>query len=408
MSICTSSAARADTQADSQPSLSNQAKALAYIRRGETAANERNWRQAAAEFQQAARLDPGNAIASSDLGVALARCGDLAAAAQAEGLAVALDPRFVSAYLELGFVLYKLEDWTGAEAAARKALELDPANAIATRNLERILHAKAPASESTPPVPATPARPPELESVTTSSVPSIWLRFSVISKASQSGIMSGTSHTILSQDSAAHHPPIASPRPTGQPTTPTTAPSTASAQPSAICLTTAMAHPTITAPTIMAIAQPTAADQITATEQPATTAPTMATAQPTATGGTTVTLQQTGSRYQVANHPGPSPSNSLPVNTGVITLACIEILLLVPLVAKRATSREHPASRQAVFPLPEQEARNSHKSAQEANAADDACDHPASQAEKCAAAGVAAAEELIAYKQWQASMRDSF
>jgi hypothetical protein len=120
------------------------------------------------------------------------------------------------------------------------------------------------------------------------------------------------------------------------------------------------------------------------------------------------TEQPTGSRDRVANHPGSSLSNSLPVSTGVITLVCLGILLLVALVADKATSRELPASRQAVSPVPEQAATDSEKPLQAIHTADYASDHPARQGGEHAAAAVAAVEDLSAYKQWQASMRDSF
>ena len=93
---------------------------------------------AVSEYRQAIALDPGMALAYSNLGALLQSKGELA---QAESLylkTIELRPGYALAWNNLGIVRYKRGDGAGAVQAFRKSIELKPDDAGAVYNLGRI------------------------------------------------------------------------------------------------------------------------------------------------------------------------------------------------------------------------------------------------------------------------------
>jgi tetratricopeptide (TPR) repeat protein len=80
------------------------------------------------------------------LGVALARCGDLTAAAQALERAVARDRRNAAYYLSLGQVYLLQQRAREAMAAVERALRLRPGNSAGTEAAEESRRASIPVS----------------------------------------------------------------------------------------------------------------------------------------------------------------------------------------------------------------------------------------------------------------------
>ena len=89
-------------------------------------------------LRQAAATWPDDALIESNLGVALARTGELDAAAQAFRRSSALEPGVVDTWFNLARALELQDDSAGAEAAYAAVLELEPA-----RHPVRVLRANA-------------------------------------------------------------------------------------------------------------------------------------------------------------------------------------------------------------------------------------------------------------------------
>ena len=93
---------------------------------------------AVTEYRKAIALDPGMALAYSNLGALLQSKGELAQAESLYRRTIELLPRYALAWNNLGIVRYKRGDGTGAVQAFRRAIELKPDDAGAVYNLGRI------------------------------------------------------------------------------------------------------------------------------------------------------------------------------------------------------------------------------------------------------------------------------
>jgi tetratricopeptide (TPR) repeat protein len=102
---------------------------LALIGRGRTAAARGDWHAAAADYREAAGVDPADAPARAALGLAADRLGDWAGAADAYREAVRLDPKNALAHNNLAWLLAtcpddRLRDGPKAVEHASRACEL--------------------------------------------------------------------------------------------------------------------------------------------------------------------------------------------------------------------------------------------------------------------------------------------
>ncbi len=93
---------------------------------------------AVAEYRRAIALDPGMALAYSNLGALLQSKGELAEAESLYRRTIELRPEYALAWNNLGIVRYKRGDGTGAVQAFRRAIELKPDDAGSVYNLGRI------------------------------------------------------------------------------------------------------------------------------------------------------------------------------------------------------------------------------------------------------------------------------
>lgn len=84
-------------------------------------------------------LQPGHAVAHSNLGFALSRMNRDAEAVEHYDIALAADPAFVDALVNRGVALNKLKRYDEAIASQRRALELRPDHAGALSNLGMVL-----------------------------------------------------------------------------------------------------------------------------------------------------------------------------------------------------------------------------------------------------------------------------
>jgi protein O-mannosyl-transferase len=93
---------------------------------------------AIAEYRTAIGLDPGMALAYSNLGALLQSKGELAEAESLYLKTIELRPDYALAWNNLAIVRYKRGDGAGAVRAFRRAIELRPDDAGATYNLGRV------------------------------------------------------------------------------------------------------------------------------------------------------------------------------------------------------------------------------------------------------------------------------
>ncbi|HEX8190939.1 MAG TPA: tetratricopeptide repeat protein, partial [Pyrinomonadaceae bacterium] len=107
---------------------------IALARRGDHAA-------ARAEFLTAARLDPGVAAVHNNLALAQDKLGDEAGAVASLERALALNPELHEARNNLGTLLFRRGDYRHAREQFEQALRRDPANASVRFNLARTLAA---------------------------------------------------------------------------------------------------------------------------------------------------------------------------------------------------------------------------------------------------------------------------
>jgi tetratricopeptide (TPR) repeat protein len=99
--------------------------------------------EARAAFEAALRVNPTYSTAHSNLGNHHFRRGQLAAAAEAYRAAIRLDPGFAQAHNNLGSVYFNMGQLAEAEQAYRRALALDPRLEEVRRNLEAVVKARA-------------------------------------------------------------------------------------------------------------------------------------------------------------------------------------------------------------------------------------------------------------------------
>jgi Tfp pilus assembly protein PilF len=93
---------------------------------------------AATEYRRAIALDPGMALAYSNLGALLQSKGELADAESLYVKTIELRPNYALAWNNLATVRYKRGDGVGAVRAFRRAIELKPNDAGAVYNLGRV------------------------------------------------------------------------------------------------------------------------------------------------------------------------------------------------------------------------------------------------------------------------------
>jgi Flp pilus assembly protein TadD len=102
---------------------------------------------ARSEFEQAVELDPRNASARNDLASALAQQGNFEEATRQLDVALTIDPNYTRAHVNLARSLAALGRADDAAAHYRRALQLEPGNAMARRELDKLL------GSGTPPAP---------------------------------------------------------------------------------------------------------------------------------------------------------------------------------------------------------------------------------------------------------------
>ena len=94
-----------------------------------------------AAFAVQAQVDPADAVAYFDRGLAWESKGDYDKAVADYNEALRLNPDFAGAYNNRGVAYFYKEDYRHARADWEQALRLDPNDAIARNNLERPLEA---------------------------------------------------------------------------------------------------------------------------------------------------------------------------------------------------------------------------------------------------------------------------
>lgn len=94
-----------------------------------------SWTEAMAHAEEAVRLDPGNADAHANLGLAYERAGRLTEGERAAREAIRLKPDLANAHFNLGIVLGRLGRTGEAITSYESALKIHPRNATALTNL---------------------------------------------------------------------------------------------------------------------------------------------------------------------------------------------------------------------------------------------------------------------------------
>jgi Flp pilus assembly protein TadD len=108
-------------------------EALAAHRRGD-------YRQARELYLRVLVVDPGDAEAHNNLGMAQRALGEAGSARRSFQRALELEPGFAAAWSNLGVLLSALGETDNARAALQQAIRLDPANAGARVNLAILNH----------------------------------------------------------------------------------------------------------------------------------------------------------------------------------------------------------------------------------------------------------------------------
>ncbi|MGI9061023.1 MAG: protein kinase domain-containing protein [Ktedonobacteraceae bacterium] len=121
-----------------------------WVKEGTTLYNLQRYADALTAYEQAIHLDPNNAIACSNKGIALNGLKQYKEALVACDQAIRLDPNNAGFYNDKGVALRNLERYTEALAAYEQAIRLDPNNAnyynnkdVALCNLQRYTEALA-------------------------------------------------------------------------------------------------------------------------------------------------------------------------------------------------------------------------------------------------------------------------
>jgi Flp pilus assembly protein TadD len=108
------------------------------LAQGMQAYKERQFADAAGNFQLAVHRNPNDARSQHYLGLASARSGDMRAAVKALEAAVALDPRNVNLLKDAGAVFRQAGLLVKAEKAYQEALRWDPSAAEVRRALDEV------------------------------------------------------------------------------------------------------------------------------------------------------------------------------------------------------------------------------------------------------------------------------
>ncbi|CAN5872361.1 hypothetical protein BH18ACI5_BH18ACI5_23890 [soil metagenome] len=95
-------------------------------------------REAARTFARLLALDPDNALAHENIGIAQLQARDLRSAERSLRRAIELDPRLAGAYTALGVLLANTGRQTEAIQAWKRALQLDPSDTNARDNLRAL------------------------------------------------------------------------------------------------------------------------------------------------------------------------------------------------------------------------------------------------------------------------------
>ncbi len=115
--------------------------ANALVREGAALMERGEWLEAYHRFEQAARLNPGFAIAHFNRGVALVALGRVDEALQAYDEAIQADPSLSQALVNRGVEWFKIGRYADALFALRRAVRTSPALAAAHHNLGVVLSA---------------------------------------------------------------------------------------------------------------------------------------------------------------------------------------------------------------------------------------------------------------------------
>jgi tetratricopeptide (TPR) repeat protein len=106
----------------------------------------KNYKEAAASFEKAIALDPGDIESHYNLGLILSETQSDAASQQAAlehfQKAIQVQPRFAEAHFSIGNLLYRQQKVDEAIASFRKAIECEPRHARACNNLASLLGTK--------------------------------------------------------------------------------------------------------------------------------------------------------------------------------------------------------------------------------------------------------------------------
>ena len=109
-----------------------------YLNQGIQAFQQKQYAEAAGNFQLAVRRNPQDPKAQHYLGLASARNGDLRAAVTAMEAAIKLDPQNGRIYKDAGSVMKQAGLLVKAEKALQEALRWDPSSAEVRKALEEI------------------------------------------------------------------------------------------------------------------------------------------------------------------------------------------------------------------------------------------------------------------------------
>lgn len=99
---------------------------VAYLKQGIRYHRQKNYRQAAAQYESATQVDPTDASAFYNLGLAQKGARNFSAAREAFQTAVDLDPEYAKAYRALGDLNRATKRTRAAIAAYQKAIDSDP------------------------------------------------------------------------------------------------------------------------------------------------------------------------------------------------------------------------------------------------------------------------------------------
>ena len=113
--------------------------AESYRKRASELSRAKAWDDAIANYRNALKLEPNDALTHYNLALALKYKGETREALKEFEAASELRPKWADAHYGLGTIWYDLQDQTAALKELRIAAALDPANAAVHRLLGRIL-----------------------------------------------------------------------------------------------------------------------------------------------------------------------------------------------------------------------------------------------------------------------------